>query len=262
MYNFYCVGGEKYGCTAFSNGSNGKIVTVDEALIDTSLPLCWAGSHKETLYNHCKSNNRTFYNLDSGYFGNTKRKNVIRVSLNNFQDCQSIVETKNNRLDLFNINLEEFVRGSQIVIVPPDYKIAKSFNLGDNWLDNVKQTINKFTDRPIKVRNRPESRNDRLKVDTFKEFIRNDTYVVIGYSSNALVEAVMCGIPVIALGHSSTLSYSNYNISQIDNIPNVDTDKRHLWLKHLANRQFFHEELLDGTAWKILTESSGVWSRT
>ena len=263
MHNFFCVGGAKYGCELFTNGSNGKTVTVDEALSDISLPLCWAGSHKEVLYQHCIENNRKFYNLDTGYFGNIKRKEIIRVSINNFQDQSPIVDRPDDRLKLLSLEIQDFVRGETIVIVPPDEKISKSFKLPDNWVEKTQEEIKKYSDRPIKIRNRPGPRNDRLKSDTFNDFIENDTHVVVGYSSNALVEAVLCGIPVIALGHSATTSLMNYKLSDIENISNIDQEKRYSWLKHLSYRQFSHKELENGLAWELLTsESSSVRSGT
>jgi hypothetical protein len=52
MYNFLCVGGDKYGCLQFTEGSNGKIVTVEEALeSDPSIPLCWAVHTKKHYIN-------------------------------------------------------------------------------------------------------------------------------------------------------------------------------------------------------------------
>jgi hypothetical protein len=61
MINFLCVGGDKYGCSEFVLGSNGKIVTVEEALdSDPAIPLCWAGSHKELLYHHCLEKREIF----------------------------------------------------------------------------------------------------------------------------------------------------------------------------------------------------------
>ncbi len=258
MHNFLCVGGEKYGCEMFTRGSNGKIVTVEEAFSELSLPLCWAGSHKEVLYQHCIENQRKFFNLDTGYFGNVKRKEIIRVSIDNFQDQGPIIDRPSDRLDSLSVEIQNFKRGSTIVIVPPDEKIAKSFKLGDNWVETVQNEIKKYSDRPIKIRNRPIARNDRLYSDTFKDFIKDDTYIVIGYSSNALVESILCGIPVIALGHSATTSLMKYNISDIENISDIDQEKRHSWLKHLSYRQFSHEELENGTAWNLLHESFGV----
>jgi hypothetical protein len=256
MYNFLCVGGDKYGCGGFSAGSNGKIVSVEEALDDIDIPLCWAGSHKETLFRHCIENNRKFYNLDTGYFGNTKRKEVVRVSINNLQDQGPIRSRPADRLDMFNINLVNYRRGSSIVIVPPDEKISKVFKLADSWVDDVTQELKKYTDRPIKIRSRPAARRDRIDADTFNKFIEQDTFVVIGYSSNALVESIMCGIPVISLGHSATKSLMNYNLKDIEQVPNVEDQLRDRWLCHLSYKQFTHEELLNGTAWNLLSTES------
>jgi hypothetical protein len=256
MYNFLCVGGEKYGCNLFTAGSHGKIVDVQEALSDTSLPLCWAGSHKETLYRHCIENNRKFYNLDTGYFGNTKRKEIIRVSINNLQDQGPIIKRPADRFNSLNLEIQNFKRGTKIVIVPPDEKISKVFNLSNTWVADVKNEIEKYTDRPIHIRNRPLSRSDRLNLDTFKDCIKDDAYAVVGYSSNALVESVMCGIPTISLGHSATNSLFNYTLSDIDTIPDIDQDRRYQWLYHLAYRQFTHSELSDGTAWNLLSAES------
>ena len=256
MYNFLCVGGDKYGCGRFSTGSNGKIVSVEEALDNVDIPLCWAGSYKKLLFDHCIDNSRKFYNLDSGYFGNTKRKEVIRVSVDNLQDQGPIRSRPADRLAMFNINLVNYQRGLSIVIVPPDEKISKVFKLADSWVDDVTQELKKYTDRPIKIRSRPAARRDRIDADTFNKFIERDTFVVVGYSSNALVESIVCGIPVISLGHSATKSLMNYNLKDIEQIPDMDDQLRHRWLCHLSYRQFTHEELLNGTAWNLLSTES------
>jgi hypothetical protein len=252
--NFLCVGGDKYGCNLFANGSNGTIVDVETALLHTSIPLCWAGSHKQTLYKHCVEHNRKFYNLDTGYFGNIKRKQAIRVSVNGLQDQGPMIDRPGDRLNNFNLMISNFQRGSSIVIVPPDEKIRHVFNLKTSWIEDLQCEIKKYTDREVRLRTRPVARKNRLASDTFQDFIQQDTYLVIGYSSNALVEAVICGIPVISLGHSATKSYSNHDLADIENIPGIDTDKRLSWLKHLSYRQFTHQELGDGTAWKLLSD--------
>jgi hypothetical protein len=253
VHNFFCVGGDSYGCSQFTEGSGGKIVTVEEALAsDPNTPLCWAGAHKVVLLEHCRQHNRTFYNLDTGYFGNAKRKEILRVSVNNLQDQSKIVDRPSDRLDRLRINIQNFDRGATVVIVPPDRKIARTCGLGTDWVEQTQAAIEKHTDRPVRIRHRPESRTDRIVSDSFEEFVKHDTHVVIGYSSNALVEAVLLGIPVIALGHSATTSLMRYEIKDIEHVPTVDQDLRYSWLKHLAYRQFTHSELADGTAWKLL----------
>lgn len=256
MFNFYCVGGDKYGCDDFTIGSNGKIVSVEEALnSDPSIPLCWAGSHKETLYYHCLEKKRNFFNLDTGYFGNTKRKEFIRVSVNNFQNCNPITQKPSDRWENLNIPIPSLSRGSSIVVVPPDYKKLKSLNLGseEEWVDSVLLDIKKYTDRPIRVRYRPVSRNDRVISDTFYDYITDNTWCVVGHSSNALVEAAMVDIPVITLGHSATKSLYPHSLNDIESINPVNLELKQSWLNHLSYSQFTRDELLSGLAWKLLT---------
>lgn len=253
MYNFLAVGGEKYGVSDFTLGSHGKIVSVEEALINFNLPLCWAGNYKITLLKHCRNNNIKFYNLDSGYFGNAKSKIYRRVSINDFQDCNDIVSRPDDRLKKCGLTLRNYKRGSSIVIVPPDYKKAHVLRINvQDWIDEVCTKIKKYTDRPIRVRERPTSRLDRVISDTFSNFIAQDTWCVVGHSSNALVESIINGIPAIALGSSATKSLDNSNLAEINNISNIDNEKRHAWLCHLSYRQFTNQELRSGLAWELL----------
>jgi hypothetical protein len=256
MYNFYCIGGERYGCESFTEGSNGKIVTVEEALkSDPNIPLCWAGSYKNLLYDHCLEKNRKFFNLDTGYFGNTKRKKFIRVSVNNFQNCDPIVNRSSDRWNQLNISMTSLSRGSSIVVVPPDPKKINSLKMGseEEWVSKVVTDIKKYTDRPIRVRYRPVSRSDRMVSDRFYDYIADNTWCVIGHSSNALVEAAMADIPVIGVGVSAVKSLYNYKIEDIEQIKVADSSLKQAWLNHLSYSQFTQEELRSGAAWKLLS---------
>ena len=105
MYNFLCVGGDKYGCNLFTEGSNGKIVSVDEALeSDPSIPLCWSGSYKKSLFDHCIDSSRKFYNLDKDhkvvFLGNPKSYGN-RFEQKLFKDCFNSVTPLGNLFLLF-----------------------------------------------------------------------------------------------------------------------------------------------------------------
>jgi hypothetical protein len=252
--NFICVEGTGYGCDDFTNGSGGKFVSYEEMYTNTSLPMCWAGFFKPEWLEICRKYNLKFYNLDSGYFGNKKRKTIFRLSVNNFQNVDPIIERPADRWEQFNIDQSSFKHGSTIVIVPPDRKIVHTLGLGseDKWIDETVAKIKSFTDREIKIRKRPEPRADRLVSNTFKDFIKDDTFCVVGYSSNALVEAAMHDIPVIALGHSATKSLYNYRLHEIENIKPAYSDNKQAWLNHLAYSQFTKEELLSGLAWELI----------
>ena len=256
MFNFYCVGGSKYGCLDFTEGSNGKTISANEALdTDPTIPLCWAGSYKQLLYHHCLEKKRTFFNLDTGYFGNTKRKEILRVSINNFQNCDPIVNRPSDRWNRLNISVNSLSRGSSIVVVPPDPKKLNALGLGteEDWINETVSNIKKYTDRPIRIRYRPGSRSDRMTSDRFYDYINGNTWCVVGHSSNALVEAAMTDIPVISLGHSAVKSLYNYKMEDIEQIEVADKDLKQSWLNHLSYCQFTLEELRSGMAWELLS---------
>lgn len=253
MYNFLTIGRDRYGVDAFTFGSNGRFVTLEEAFSNFTIPMCWAGSYKVLLQEHCEKNQIKYYNLDSGYLGNKKIKMYKRVSINNLQDAGPIIERQDDRLKKLNLSLEKYKRGSNIVIVPPDSKKARTMDIDlSSWINETVEDVKKYTDRPIKVRERPVLRMDRTKFDTFTDYIRDNTYCVVGYSSNALVESILKGIPVIALGPSATKSISFYGIEGVNDIPDIDEDLRYAWLCHLSYRQFTNEEMFSGLAWDLL----------
>jgi hypothetical protein len=253
--NFVCVEGTDYGATEFTKGSGGKFVSYKEMYENTSLPMCWAGFFKPQWLEICKKYSLKFYNFDGAYFGNGKKKTIFRLSVNNFQNVDPIIDRSADRWEQLGLEQHSFKQGSAIVVVPPDRKIVYTLGLGteDQWIDETVLEIKKFTDRTIKVRKRPEPRADRIVSNTFKDFIKDDTFCVVGYSSNALVEAAMHDIPVISLGHSATKSLYSYQLQDIEKIKPAYLSDKQAWLNHLAYSQFTREELLSGLAWKIIS---------
>jgi hypothetical protein len=221
---------------------------------NTTLPMCWAGFFKPQWLEICEKYKLTFYNFDGAYFGNKKTKTIFRLSVNNFQNVDPIIDRPSDRWEKLKIEIESFKQGSNIIIVPPDRKIVHTLGLGseDQWIEETMVKIKSFTDRLIKIRKRPESRNDRIVSNTFKDFIKDDTFCVVGYFSNALVEAAMHDIPVISLGHSAVKSLYNYQLQDIEKIKPAYPSDKQAWLNHLAYSQFTREELLSGYAWKII----------
>ena len=254
MTNFICVEGMDYGAAEFTKGSGGKFVTYEEMYENNSVPMCWPGFFKPQWTEICKKYNLKFYNLDTGYFGNKKKKTIFRLSVNNFQNVNPIVDRPSNRWEQLGIDQHSFKQGSTVVIVPPDRKIVHTLGLGseDQWIDKTVFKIKNFTDREIKIRKRPQSRADRVGSNTFKDFIKDDTFCVVGYSSNALVEAAMHDIPVISLGHSATKSLYTYQLEDIEKIKPAYLSDKQAWLNHLAYSQFTREELISGLAWEII----------
>jgi len=256
IINFVTEQGTDYGAYEFTLGSGGYFLTRAEMYENTKYPMCWPSFFKPQWLEICRKHHLKFYNFDGAYFGNQKKKNYFRLSVNNFQNTNDIIDRPNDRLEILNLNNESFKRGSDIVIVPPDRKICHTLDLGsvDDWINTVVQQVKQFTDRNIRVRYRPESRGERTTSNTFKDFIRNNTYCVIGYSSNSLVEAAICDIPVIPLGHSATRSLYKKTIKDIEILSVADQDLKQAWMKHLSYCQFTRAELLSGYAWDVINQ--------
>ena len=254
MTNFISLEGAEYGVNEFTHGSGGKFVSYEEMYANTTMPMCWSGFFKPLKLEICKNYNLKFYNLDTGYFGNKKRKTIFRLSVNNFQNTDPIIDRPADRWERLGLEQYSFKQGSSIVIVPPDRKIVHMLGLGseDKWIDETVLKMKSFTDREIKIRKRPEPRADRVVLNTFKDFIKDDTFCVVGYSSNALVEAAMHDIPVISLGDSATKSLYSYQLQDIEKIKPAYLSDKQAWLNHLAYSQFTREELLSGLAWKLI----------
>jgi hypothetical protein len=252
--NFVCVEGTGYGAGEFTLGSGGKFVSYEEMFKNTTLPMCWAGFFKPQWLEICKQYNLKFYNFDSGYFGNKKIKTIFRLSVNNFQNVDPIIDRPSDRWEQLDINQHSFKQGSTIVVVPPDRKIVHTLGIGseDQWINQTILKIKNFTDREIKIRKRPEPRADRVVSNTFTDFIKDDTFCVVGYSSNALVEAAIHDIPVISLGHSATRSLYTYQLEDIEKIKPAYPSDKQAWLNHLAYSQFTKGELLSGLAWELI----------
>lgn len=253
-YNFLTAYEFDYGCQELAKGSRGKIIPEMELRTNTAYPVCWPGLYKPELLEICRHHSLDFYNLDTGYFGNRKRKVYFRLTKNNFANIEQIKQRSDDRWTKLQWTINNFQRGRFIVIVPPDRKICRTLNLGteDEWIADITKTIANYTDRPVKIRKRPEPRADRIIHDTFLEFIKKDTWCVVGYSSNALVEAALSDIPTVALGHSATKSLYNTGLDKIEQLTSADSDHKQAWINHLSYSQFTREELASGFAWDII----------
>ena len=85
----------------------------------------------------------------------------------------------------------------------------------------------------------------------FHELLNEDYYCVVNINSNAATESIWAGIPVITLDKHITNSVSRSNLSDINNLyrPNLAN-----WLSVLSYSQFTYDELVNGTAGKIVNK--------
>lgn len=234
----------------------GRMATEQEVLANTTVPMVMSGISKSLAKTQAQKHNLDWWYIDTGYLGNRMFKTWFRISKNSFQVTLPMQPRPNDRLTLLKIDRSQFARGSKIMVIPIDPKVAGAYGLPDPdvWLSQTIAAIKSRTDREIIVRRRPASREVRVSSDTFVQALQKDVNAVVVWASNCGVEAAQHGIPVVSLGPSAS-SYVSGNIQQIDNLPAIDSELAESWLRWLSYNQFSNPEVESGLAWRILQEN-------
>lgn len=238
----------------FAKGCNGILMSAQQAkLADASHAWCIRGMKFTETIQWAWQNNRTFYYIDNGYFGNQTKKNYFRIIKNHSHDIRNIIDRPRDRLP--ELKLNAFSPGRKIVVAPPSTKSFTLWNIDQQqWIDQTVAEIKRYTDRPIEVRIK-RNREERLREDTMEQCMANDVHCLVTYNSVAAVEALMLGKPAITLGPNAAGVLCSHNLSEIEH-PRIPTlDERDAWLRHLSYSQFTFTEMANGTAWHILNES-------
>jgi hypothetical protein len=124
----------------------------------------------------------------------------------------------------------------------------------EDWIRNTTAQIRAHTDREIVIRKKPDRRL-RVTTDTIWTALQK-AYCLITYNSIAATEAILANTPAIALAPNAATVLCNTKISEINDLNIHDPDQIMAYAAHLSYCQFTAKEMRDGTAWRILNESS------
>ena len=224
---------------------------------NTTGPIVLRGILKHKIMKQCLEDNRDFYYMDSGYMGNYKSpsnpngwKVWHRIVKNNLQHS-NIVERDSDRFDKLQVKLPDWKKnGRNILLVMPSEKPAKYFGIDNNqWRQQTIETIKKYTDRPIVIREKAK-RQERISKTIYEEF--DNAFAVVTLQSIAATEAILYGIPAFTLEQNAASKFAGWDLSKIETPTYVDRNEIYKWACHLAYGQFHNNELQDGTAKKIL----------
>jgi hypothetical protein len=208
-----------------------------------------------------------FYFIETGYLGNypssnneTGRKIYHRIVKNAMQHS-NIMDVPNDRwraLCKFDekIKLPRWKRHCRnILIVAPSEKPCQYYGINkDEWLTNTVETLKRYTDRPIIVREKA-SRGERTN-DTIYQALRDDVFATVTYNSIAAVESVSLGIPAFALAPTAAAPVCSDDLTKIENPYYPDIQLVHQWLFSIAYSQFSLDELITGKAWRMVLENA------
>jgi|TARA_Y100000022_G_C13242581_1_gene373144 hypothetical protein len=240
---------------------SGRLVEWDQVK-DENIPLLirGLGKHSQLAIKHCMKTKREMYYVDSGYMGNERTKSKVyhRITKNNLQNLGPIVDRPNDRLSRISWKYKKFHPNKRnILICPPSEKVMKFWGqpLPQEWTKNVVTELKKYTDRPITVRLKPK-RNERIGDKNIIHALEDDVHCVVTYNSIAATEALLNGIPAIALGPNAASVLCNSKLEDIENPNTFDKETIEGYAAHLSYCQFTKPEMQSGKAWQILNEGS------
>lgn len=237
---------------SFVRGCGGQITTWSKTE-STSTPVVLRGITKRKQMDACRALGKDFYYIDTGYFGNGKKKLYHRITKNDVQNFGAVIDRPSDRFDRTGVQLKKIrADGSKILLAPPSQKLLNLYDIDlETWLEQTLAIINAHTDRQVVIR-RKQARSTRVNNDTIEMALDQDIYCLITYSSIAAGEAILHGKPAITLGPNAAAAVCSTAISEIENIRRPTLDEITAWAHHIAYCQFTEAEMRDGTAWRIL----------
>jgi hypothetical protein len=259
---FLSKNGEDEYVNMFAKGCQTPVTDFNNFVYEESTdPLVLRGILKYKMMKRCWDDNRTFYYIDSGYFGNEKTaanpngwKNWHRIVKNNLQHGE-IIPRPGDRFKTFNKSFRPWKKfGRKILVAAPDEKPCKFYGITkEDWIKQTVETIKQYTDRPIEIRERAPKRIDRISTDTLQSALDNDVFALVTYNSVAAIESIFHGIPAFTLAPANAASpVASQDLSQIEQPQYADKDKLYAWACHLSYGQFHISELKNGSARRIL----------
>jgi len=264
---FLSKGNEDPYINAMAMASNELPIDTEQFVYDDRrdmTPIVLRGIMKKKIIKKCWRYNRTFYYVDTGYFGNESSNDNLhgwkywhRIVKNDLQHSE-IIERPLHRFEQFNKKFLPWKKnGKKILIAKPDSKPCRFYDVDlDEWTNSTIEEIKKHTDRPIVVRDRASSRIDRVVHNTLKEALDDDVFALVTFNSIAATEAIFNGIPAFTLAPVNAADpVSLQDLSKINEPYYPDKDKLMSWAAHLAWGQFHITEIRSGKARRILEES-------
>jgi hypothetical protein len=217
-------------------------------------------------------NKKDFYYLDTGYFGNFMspgnpggKKLFHRIVKNDLQKHWLENHPSDRWEEICKIDPRcrwkgWKKKGKKILVVVPNRKSCifygydtEPYANGEKpWLMNTIETIKKYTDMEIVIREKG-SRSARHHHSIF-DALDEGIFATVAFNSIAALESVIYGIPSFVAVPCAASPLALTDLSQIATpfYPDESLVQQHC--ASLAYGQFTGEEIANGTAWKLLNQ--------
>jgi len=249
---------------------------MDEELFRKSIPgevpSVFRGVVKRKhIYQHWQDK-KDFYYMDTGYFGNfaspgnpSGKKLFHRIVKNDLQKHWLEKHPSDRWQEICKIDPRYQwkgwkKKGRKILIVVPNrkscvfygYDLDPYVNGEKPWLTKTIETIKKYTDMEIIIREKG-SRTDRQSYSIF-DALDEGVFATVAFNSIAALESVIYGIPAFVTVPCAASPLAQTDLSQISVPLYPDETLVQEHCASLAYGQFTHEEIANGSAWRILNQ--------
>jgi len=141
-----------------------------------------------------------------------------------------------------------------ILLCPSSQTVTMATNQMNqkDWIDLATSEIRKFTDRPIKLRNKPRPGNEWWNTDIRKDL--KNCHALVTNMSLAAVDSVLNKVPVFTHDNNIANFVASKDLKYIEKPMKPGHKTMGEWLKMVVENQFTIAEIEDGTAYKTLQE--------
>ena len=139
-----------------------------------------------------------------------------------------------------------------VLICPSSQTVTLHMNdLNQNdWIEGIKTELQKYTNREIRVRNKPRPGNEFWNTD-IKDDLK-DCHCVVTNMSLSAIDAILNMVPVIADQRNCVWPISSRNLKFVEKPFRAGRKTVEEWLKYITEHQFTIEEIQNGTAYHTL----------
>ena len=246
-----------------------KDLLFEESMSGVEIPVYQGIVKRKHIQRHWREKQDFFY-MDTGYFGNfvspgnpSGKKKFTRIVKNDLQKhwLDQVPSDRWDKLVKWDPRLKWSgwkKHGKKILVIVPNRKSCVFYGYDVDpyvdgqrpWLESTIEIIKKNTDMEIIVREKG-SRSQRQHHSIY-DALDQEVFATVAFNSIAALESIVYGVPAFVTVPCAASPLALTDLSKIATpwYPDPALVAQHC--HSLAYGQFTHEEIANGTAWKLL----------